>query len=65
MVLMIKSRRMRWMGHVARMLERRYVYRVLVEKSEGKRTTGRPRRRWEGSIKMSLQEVGHGGHGLD
>ena len=49
------------MGHVARMGERRYVYRVLVLKSEGKRSLGRPRHRWEDSIKMNLQEVGRGG----
>ena len=45
------------MGHVARMGERRGVYRVLVGKSEGKRPLGRPRRRWEDNIKMYLQEV--------
>ena len=44
-------------GHVARMWERRDVYRVLVGKTEGKRPLGRPRRRWEGNIKMDLQEV--------
>jgi len=49
----IKSRRMRWAGHVARMEERRGVYRVLVGKPEGKRPLGRPRRRWE-YIKMDL-----------
>jgi len=59
-VQVIKSRRMRWAGHVARMGERRDVYRVLVGKSEGKRTLGRPRRRWEDNIKMDLQEVGCG-----
>jgi hypothetical protein len=58
---MIKSRRMRWAGHVARMGEERGVYRVLVGKSEGKRPLGRPRRKWEDSIKMELQEVGCGG----
>jgi len=56
----IKSRRMRWAGHVARMVERRGVYRVLVGKPEGKRPLGRPRHRWEGNIKMNLQEVGCG-----
>ena len=45
-VLVIKSRRMRWAGHVARMGEERGAYRVLVGKSEGKRPLGRPRRRW-------------------
>jgi len=52
---------MRWAGHVARMVERRSVYRVLVGKPEGKRPLGRPRRRWEDNIKMNLQEVGCGG----
>jgi len=49
---------MKWVGHVARMGERRGVYRVLVGKPEGKRPVGRPRRRWEDNIKMDLQEVG-------
>jgi len=57
---MIKSRRMRWAGHVARMEERRGVYSILVEKPEGKRPLGRPRRRWEDNIKTDLQEVGYG-----
>jgi len=52
---------MRWTGHVARMGERRGLYRVLVGKPEGKRLLGRPRRRWEDNIKMDLQEVGCGG----
>ena len=52
---------MRWAGHVARMGERRGVYRGLVGKPEGKRPLGRPRRRWEDNIKMDLQEVGCGG----
>ena len=59
-VRVIKSRRMRKAGHVARMGERRGVYRVLVGKPEGKRPLGRPRRRWEDNIKMDLQEVGGG-----
>jgi len=63
-VLVIKSRRMRWAGHVARMGEGRGVYRVLVGKPEGKRRLERPRRRWEDNIKMELQEVGCGGYGL-
>jgi hypothetical protein len=54
----VKSRRMRWAGHVARMVEGRGVYRVLVGKPEGKRPLGRPRRRWQYNIKMDLQEVG-------
>ena len=49
---------MRWAGHVARMGEKRGVYRVLVGKPEGKRPLGRPRRRWEDNIKMDIQEVG-------
>jgi hypothetical protein len=56
----IKSRRMRWVGHAARM-ERRGVYRVLVGKPGGKSPLGKPRRRWEDDIKMDLQEVGCGG----
>ena len=48
---------MRWAGHVARMGEKRSVYRVLAGKPEGKRLLGRPRRRWEDNIKMDLHEV--------
>jgi hypothetical protein len=59
-VRVIKSR-IRWAGHVACMVERRDVYRVLVEKPEGKRLLWRPRRRWEDNIKMNLREVGCGG----
>jgi len=54
----VKSRRMRWAGHVARMGEGRGMHRVLVGKPEGKRPLGRPRRRLEDNIKMDLQEVG-------
>ena len=57
-VWVIKSRRMRWAGHVAHMEEGRGVHKVLVGKPEGKRPLGRPRRRWEDNIKMDLQEVG-------
>ena len=60
-VRVIKSRRMRWAGHVARMGERRGVYRILVGKPEGNRPLGRHRRRWENNVKMNLQEVGGGG----
>jgi len=60
-VRVIKSRRMRWAGHVAHMGEKRYVYRFMVGKPEGKRPLGRPRCRWEDNIKMDLQEVGYGG----
>ena len=56
----IKSRRMRWAGHVARLGEERGVYRVLVGKPEGRRPLGRPRRRWVDNIRMDLQEVGSG-----
>jgi len=59
-VMVIKSRRMRWAGHVARMGEERGVYRVLLGKLEGKRPLGRPRRRWVNDIRMDLQEVGCG-----
>jgi hypothetical protein len=55
---MIKSRRMRWAGHVARMGEEKGVYRVLVGRPECKRPLGRPRRRWEENIKMDLREIG-------
>jgi hypothetical protein len=57
-VWVVKSRRMRWAGHVAHMGEGRGVHRFLVEKREGKRSLGRPRHRWEDNIKMDLQEVG-------
>jgi len=57
-VRVIKSRRMRWAGHVARMGEERGVYRVFVGKPEGKRPLGRHRRRWVDNIRTDLQEVG-------
>ena len=57
-VWVVKSRRMRWAGHVERLGEGRCVHRLLVGKPEGKRPLGRPRRRWEDNIKMDLQEVG-------
>ena len=57
-VPVIKSRRMRWAGHVARMGEERGVYSVLVGKPEGRGPLGRPRRRWVDNIRMDLQEVG-------
>ena len=59
-VRVIKSRRLRWAGHVARMEEERGVHKVLLGKPEGKRPLGRPRRRWEDNIEMDLQEVGRG-----
>jgi hypothetical protein len=57
----IKSRRMRWAGHVARMGEGRNVYRILVGKPERRRPFGRSRSRWEDGIKMDLREIGWGG----
>jgi hypothetical protein len=57
-VRVIKSRRLKWVGHAGRMGERRGVYGVLVGKPEGKRPLGRPRRRWEDNIKMDLRERG-------
>ena len=59
-VLVVKSRRMRWAGHVVRMGEGRFVNRVLVGKPEGKSPLGKPRHRWEDNIKMDLQEVDEG-----
>ena len=56
-VPVIKSRRTRWAGHVARICEERGLYRVLVGKPEGRRALGRPRRRWVDNIRMDLQEV--------
>jgi hypothetical protein len=58
---MIKSRRMRWTGHIARKGEKRNAYRILVGKPEGKRQLGRTRHRWVNNIKMDLTEVGWGG----
>jgi hypothetical protein len=57
----MKSRRMRWAGHVARMGEGRGVYRVLVGRPESKTPLGRPRHRWEDNIKMDLTEIGIAG----
>jgi hypothetical protein len=59
-VRVIKTRRMRWEGHVARMGERSAIYRGLVGKPEGTRPLERIRRRWEDNIKMNLQEMGFG-----
>jgi len=59
-VRVIKSRRMRWDGYVARMGKERGVYWVLVGKPEGKRLLGRPRRRWVDNIRVDLQEMGCG-----
>jgi len=59
-VRVIKSSRMRWAGHVARMGEEMGVYRVFLGKPEGRRPLGRPRRRWVDNIRMDLQDVGCG-----
>jgi hypothetical protein len=59
-IRIITSRRMRWAGHVARMGEKRNVYKLLVRKPEGKRPLGRPRCRWIDNIKMDLSEIGLG-----
>jgi hypothetical protein len=56
----VKSIRMRWAGHVARMGEERKLYKVLVGNPERKRPLGRPRRRWEDGIRMDLREIGLG-----
>jgi hypothetical protein len=58
---MIKSRKMRWSMNVARMGQKRNVYRILVGKPEGKRPLGRPRRRWVDNIRMDLGEIGWDG----
>jgi hypothetical protein len=60
-VRVIKSRRMKWVGHVACMGEGRGVHRVLVGRSEGKRPLGRHRHRWKDNIKMDLREIGISG----
>jgi hypothetical protein len=64
-VRVIKSRRVRWAGHVARMMEGRGVYRVLVGRPERKRALGKHRRRWEDNIKLDLREIGIDGDELD
>jgi hypothetical protein len=64
-IRLIKSRRMRWAGHVARMGEERNVYKALMGKPEGKRPLGRPRRRWEDGIRMDLREIGLAGCRVD
>jgi len=64
-VRVVKSTRMSWAGHVARMGEGRGVHRVLVAKPEGKRPLGRLRHRWEDNIKMDLREVGAGGDWME
>jgi len=64
-VWVVKSKRMRWAGHVAHMRERRRVYRILVGNPDGKRSLGRRRRRWENNIKTDIQEVGWWGYEVD
>jgi hypothetical protein len=59
-VRVIKSRRMRWAWHVARMGELRGAYNIFVERPEGRRPLGRPRRIWEDNIKMDIREIGFG-----
>jgi hypothetical protein len=59
-IRIIKSRRMRWGGHVARMGEKKYSYRLLVGKPEGKRPLGRPRRRWVDNIRIKSWRCGMG-----
>jgi hypothetical protein len=59
-IRIIKSKRMRWAGHVVRMGENRNAYRLLVGKPEGKRLLGRPRRRWVNNIRIYFQVVGWG-----
>jgi hypothetical protein len=59
-IRVMKARRMRWAGHVARMGEMRGAYNILVGKPERRRPLGRPRRRWEGNIKMDLREIRFG-----
>jgi hypothetical protein len=56
-IRMIKSRRMRWAGHVARIEEKRNAYRLLVGKPEGKRPPGRPKRRWVDNIRINILEL--------
>jgi hypothetical protein len=58
---MIKSRRMRWAGHAARMEAKRNAYRILVGKPEGNRSLGRPKCKWVDNIKMDLREIGWDG----
>jgi hypothetical protein len=65
-ITMIKSRRMRWAGHVARMGEKRNAYRILLGNPEGKRPLGRPKRRWVDNTKIDLREIGwEGGDWID
>ena len=56
-IRVIKSRRLRWVAHVARMEEGRSAFKILTSEPTGKRPLGRPRRRWEGNIRMVLKEI--------
>jgi hypothetical protein len=60
-IIIIKSRRLRWVGHVARIGAKRNAYRILVGNPEGKKPLGRPRLRWEDNIRMDLRDIGWGG----
>jgi hypothetical protein len=64
-IRVIKLRRMRWVGHVERMGDRKCAYGVLVGRPEGRRPLGRPRRRREDNIKIELKDVGWGMHGVN
>jgi hypothetical protein len=64
-IRMITSRKMRWAGHVALMREKRNAYRILVEKPEGKRPLGKPRRMWVDNIKIDLKRDRMGWYGMD
>jgi hypothetical protein len=64
-IMVTKSRRMSWVGHVERMGEMKYVYKILVRKPEVNRPLGRLRRRWKDNIRMHLRETGWEGCGLD
>jgi hypothetical protein len=64
-IRMIKSKRMRWAGHVTRTGEKRNAYRILVEKPEGERPLGRPRRMWENNITIDLKRGSIEWYGLD
>jgi hypothetical protein len=60
-IRMMKSRRIRWAGHIARMGAKRNAYGILVGKPEGKRPLGRPRRKWVDNVKMDLRDIGWDG----
>jgi hypothetical protein len=62
-IIMIKSKRMRWAGHITRMGEKRNAFSILLEKLEGKRLLERTRHRWKDNIAMDLGEIGWGGRG--